>query len=119
MGGKFNPFQSRQSEVVRTHTVARRTKAMRIFEKVQRKRACDWLEVQDINDPAAEQKLNELSGETSVALFIEAAALRPAETIARPAVDALITRLWKNFNKLYLIQRVEGAEESASEDEVE
>jgi hypothetical protein len=32
-----------------------------------------------------------------------------------PALDALITRLWKHFNKLHIIQRVELGDEGALE----
>jgi signal recognition particle GTPase len=119
MSGKFNPFQSKQAEVVRTHTVSKQTKALKIFEKLQRKRPYVWVETLDIVDPAAEQKLNELNGETSVALFIEAISDKPIWISPRPVLDALINRLWKHFNKLHIIQRVEKVEESAPEAEEE
>jgi hypothetical protein len=110
MGGKFNPFQSKHAEVVRIHRVADRKKAQKVFQKLERKRAYIWVEVQALTDPASEQTLNQLNGETSVALFIEAISDQPASPVMTPALDALITRLWKNFNKLHLLQRVESGQ---------
>ena len=115
MGGKFNPFQSKQAEVVRMHAVANRKKALKVFGKLQRKRPYVWAEIQDTANPAAEQTLSQLDGETSVALFIN----EPVLTTPTPALDALITRLWKHFNKLHIIQRVELGDEGALEGEEE
>jgi hypothetical protein len=119
MGGKFNPFQSKQAEVVRMHAVANRKKALKVFGKLQRKRPYVWAEIQDTANPAAEQTLSQLDGETSVALFINAIANEPVLTTPTPALDALITRLWKHFNKLHIIQRVELGDEGALEGEEE
>jgi hypothetical protein len=115
MSGKFNPFQSRQAEVLRTHTVSKRTKALKIFEKLQLKRPYVWVEIPDTVDSAVEQKLNELNGETSVALFIEEISDKPVWISPPPVLDALIDRLWKHFNKLHIIQRVEKVEGSSSD----
>ena len=119
MGGKFNPFQSKQAEVVRIHTVANRKKALKVFGKLQRKRPCVWAEIKDTANPAAEQTLNQLDGETSVVLFINAIANEPVLTTPTPVLDALITRLWKHFNKLHIIQRVDLGDEGALEGEEE
>jgi len=117
MSGKFNPFQSKRAEVLRTHTVSKHAKALKIFDKLQRKRPYVWAEIRDMADPAAQQQLDELNGETSVALFIETISDKPAWASPWPVLDALIDRLWKHFNKLHIIQRVQEGEESASEPE--
>ena len=113
MPGKFNPFQSKQAEVMRTHNVGGREKALKIFEKLQRKRPYVWIEVEAIATAAAEQKLNELTGETSVALFVNAMTRHDLAAVLTPALDALVVRLWKSFNKLHIIQRVEKSGETA------
>jgi hypothetical protein len=119
MSGKFNPFQSKPAEVLRTHTVAKRKQAQKIFEKQQRKRPCVWSEIQDTTLPAVEKTLNDLNGESSVVLFIDAILDQPFWASPSPALDALINRLWKNFNKLHLVQRVDTAETGASAEEGE
>ena len=113
MSGKFNPFQSKQAEVMRTHTVTKRTKALKIFDKLQLKRPYVWVEIQDMVGPAAEQKLSELNGETSVALFIDVISDKPIWISPLPVLEALIDRLWKHFNKLHIIQKVEKEEGKA------
>ena len=106
MSGKFKPFQSKQAEVLRIHTVNQQSKALKLLEKLQRKRPYVWLAL-DLSDPAAEQKLNGLTGETSVALYIEAGATQADWSSPPPLVEALIHRLWLNFNKLHIIQKVD------------
>ena len=117
MSGKFNPFHSKQTEVLRIHSVTTRDQALKRFEKLQRKKPCVWAEIQGFTDPGAEQTLNGLDGETNVVLFIAAILDKPIEPPLPPAVDALVTRLWKSFKKLYLIQRIEPLGEGAPEAE--
>ena len=68
MAGKFNPFQSKKEEVVRRHQVDSRKKALKILQKLERKRPYIWAEIESTAGPDAERKLNKLSGEVSVAL---------------------------------------------------
>ena len=121
MSGKFNPFHSKQTEVLRIRTVTTRTKALKVFEKLQRKKPCVWAEIQGFTDSGAEQTLNGLDGETNVVLFIDAILDKPIEAPLPPALDALVTRLWKTFHKLHVIQRVESVSEGtpAAEDDRE
>jgi hypothetical protein len=117
MSGKFNPFQSKRAEVLRTHTVSKRAKALKILDKIQRRRPYVWVEIQDVADPATERQLNELDGAMSVALFVEAISDQPVWDSPWPVLDALIDRLWKYFNKLHIIQRVEKVEDSGADAE--
>jgi hypothetical protein len=104
MSGRFNPFQSKRQEVLRTHTVPDAGKARKLLAKFQRKRPCVWLEIPNPEEPAAVSQLETLDGATSVVLFLNGAAVTPLPDPLPPALDALVTRLWKNFNKLYLLR---------------
>ncbi len=103
MGGKFNPFQSKKDEVIRTHAVPNRADAEKLFEKLQRKRPYVWAEIQDLTGPAAAHTLDGLSGESSVALYVDSDEDPCALAKLPSALDELVTRLWKNFNKLHII----------------
>jgi len=48
MSGKFNPFHSKQTEVLRIRTVTTRNKALKVLEKLQRKKPCVWAEIQGL-----------------------------------------------------------------------
>jgi hypothetical protein len=106
MSGKFNPFQSRESEVLREQTVTSRDQARKAFAKVRRKRPCLWSEIPSLSDPAADPILAALTGETCVLLFVTSAPNPRLPNPLPPALDALVSRLWKNFNKLWLIHLV-------------
>jgi len=106
MPGNFKPFQSKQEEVVRLHEAGSRKKALKLFEKFQQKRPCVWCEVQDLVSPATEKALAEFTGEPSVAVFVTGTCPPESALLSFGALEALVTRLWRNFNKLYLIRFV-------------
>ena len=103
MSGRFNPFQSKQQEVVRPHRAANENKARKLLAKFQRKRPCVWVEVPNLEDPAAVAKIEGLDGAMSVVLFLNTGSSTPVPDPLPPVLDALVTRLWKNFNKLYFV----------------
>lgn len=107
MSGKFSPFQSKASEVLRDRTVTDPDQARKAFAKAQRKRPCVWAEIPSLSDPAAERVLGALTGEIGVVLFVASVNDPQLPNPLPPALDALISRLWKNFNKLWLVRLVD------------
>lgn len=116
MSGKSNPFHSKEAEVVRLRAVASREKALKVLGKLQHKRPYVWAEIGDFSNPASQPVLDSLTGETSVALFVDHVS-DPAASLSLPAMAALITRLWKNFNKLQILHRVESGQDGGSPEE--
>jgi len=102
MSGRFNPFQSKQQEVFRPHFVADAGKARKLLAKCQKKRPCVWAEVTSLETPEASTVIEGLNGETSVVLFLNTGGPTPVPSPLPPVLDALVGRLWNNFNKLYL-----------------
>jgi len=117
MSGRFNPFQSRQQEVLRPHQVSDATKARKLLAKLQRKRPCVWVEISSLEAPPSVHQLHELDGATSAVVFLNQRPAVPLADPLPPVLDELIRRLWKNFNKLYLIQFGETELEGPAGDE--
>ena len=117
MSGRFNPFQSKQQEVLRMHLVPDEGKARKLLAKFQRKRSCVWVQIRRPGDEAAVRQLEALDGTTSVVLFCADMSVTDALEPLPPVLDALVTRLWKNFNKLYLIRLGESGSEGCSTDD--
>ena len=117
MSGRFNPFQSKQQEVLRPHWVTDEKQARKLLAKCERKRPCIWVEVADLAAPASIQEIDQLDGATSVVLFFNSAATGSVPDPLPGPLDALVTRLWKHFNKLYLLLRGENGPAAVGEGE--
>jgi len=119
MSGGFNPFGTKQQEVLRTRAVPDEGKARKLLAKLQRKRPCRWVQVPKLEDPAAAQTLEALDGQTSVVLFLSDPSPAPVPESLPPLLEALIARLWKHFNRLYLVRLGEGEEHDGGGEEVD
>ena len=104
MGGKFNPFASKQEEVLRRHLVPTPAKARKLLAKYERKRPCVWVEIPDLESPDAQRQLEALDGSVTAVVFLTGTPALLLPDPLPPILDQLIRRFWNEFKKVHLIQ---------------